>query len=445
MQQILEAEKTVECVCGRQRRKPGIKYRLSCHCLFVPCLEGTLLYHVLTGAMYLLAPGETAEQFLNELLPGWFFVPDVYKEKKQTDDIRRIMIMMPREKKIKRGFTVVTTTDCNARCFYCYENDMPKLTMASSTAKDVAGYIASACGGKSVKLKWFGGEPMLNHSAIDTICAGLRQKNIDYESTMTSNGFYLEGAMCRKAYADWHLRGAQITLDGTEKVYNRIKAYINYNENAFWRLLGNIDAALNNGIRITVRLNLFHKNAEDLLRLLDILEERFSGREGFCIHTVGLKNADGHGYLWDDEEEMDRVKKLIQEKVEQIGASPEGGPPRGIIINQCMADNDASEVIYPDGSIGKCENYNASEIIGDIYSETRDHARIQAWKDRYSSEECDTCVLYPVCIRLKKCFWQEKHCTEHMRKQKIQRLKKQVLNEYYSRKNSLPLGIGEMI
>lgn len=430
-------------LCGIQKEKPGVKYRLSFHCMQITCEEGTLLYHVQTGAMILLSPEETVEENRSELIANWFLVPFEYDEKKRTDDLRRIVVKLRSSTLSTTHFTILTTTDCNARCFYCYEKGISKLTMSMETARDVARYMAKKCGDESLHLNWFGGEPLLNSSAIDTICSELRSLGIEYESRTMTNGYYLDADTCINAKNDWHLNSAVITIDGTERVYNSIKAYVNCKENAYLRVLNNIQIALDTGICITVRLNIHQGNKEDLLQLLEELNLRFSGQRGFHVYAVNLKNPNGSGYIWQEEAAW-QYKAIFDKRIEEIGASPWTGPPRGIITNQCMADSDISEVIFPDGRIGKCEHFKESEIIGSIYSENRDENRILAWKARYNTDHCNECTMYPLCIRLKNCFWQEEQCTESMRMRRINLMKKQVLATYQTARDESLIENGEM-
>ena len=140
----------------------------------------------------------------------------------------------------KTEFTVLTTTDCNARCYYCYEKGIRREPMTRETAIAAADYIACASRGEKVRLRWFGGEPLFNREAIDVICGALEQKKICFESAMTTNGFYLDEKTTADAVEKWNLKNVQITVDGTEKTYNRIKAYIDAEENPYRRVMNNI-------------------------------------------------------------------------------------------------------------------------------------------------------------------------------------------------------------
>ena len=49
---------------------------------------------------------------------------------------------------------------------------------------------------------------------------------------------------------------------------------------------------------------------------------------------------------------------------------------------QCMADNDSAVVINPEGNLGKCEHFSESEFFGSVFSEKKDMAIINRFKEK---------------------------------------------------------------
>ena len=114
-------------------------------------------------------------------------------------------------------FTVFTTTGCNARCPYCYEHGIDAISMNNKVAIDTAKYInISRMPNTKIHLKWFGGEPLLNGDAINTICEYLINANVDFFSSITSNGYLFDKYTNEEIIEKWHLKRVQITLDGTK-------------------------------------------------------------------------------------------------------------------------------------------------------------------------------------------------------------------------------------
>ena len=429
MQQIFEATENVGKLTRTQKKKPDTEYRMSKHFMAVECPEGTLYFHTLTGEMVLLRTGEPVDP--DELIAHWFMVPQAFDENRYTDQIREVLLLVNRRTSAKTSFTIFTTTDCNARCFYCYEMGRSRIPMTAETAHAVAAYIAKVCDGQEVRLNWFGGEPLYNQTVIDVITTDLRQNGVTFSSSMVSNGYYLDEKTVRRAVDDWKLKKIQITLDGTRDVYNRTKAFIDADENPFERVLRHIGLALDAGIRINVRLNMDARNAEDLSNLVDLLAERFGGREKFSVYAAQIQDFHGSRRSFGSEQEAIARMTALQDKIARLGLTrPEKAFSRKMTLSSCMADNDAAEVLLPDGRTGKCEHFSETEITGSIFDDARDEQLLSDWKQHIVHPECADCALYPRCVQLQKCDWAKLGCSESARTMKLQQLQHQILTAY---------------
>ena len=59
------------------------------------------------------------------------------------------------------AITIMPTDSCNFKCFYCFQ-DKKALHMSNDTAKALVNFIDSKLYGvKTLKVTWFGGEPLL--------------------------------------------------------------------------------------------------------------------------------------------------------------------------------------------------------------------------------------------------------------------------------------------
>jgi len=423
---MLEAEK----ICGEQKIKSGTKYRPTRHCISVPCEDGTLLYHTLTGALYLLESNETAEDHKEELIRARYYVPEDFDEIKYARDVRNVAAMLRPKPKHRTAFTILTTTDCNARCFYCYEMGCKRMAMSPQTAHDTADYIARVCGGERVDIQWFGGEPLYNRKAIEIITSSLREKGIEFSSKMVSNGYLLDEETAKQAKESWNITWIQISLDGTKNVYNRTKAYIENDEDAFERVLKNIEFALDAGITVHVRLNMDSNNADDLSELVDILAERFEKRKGFYVYVALLRNFGGKVAAFDSEEKAAGTRNSLQKKINGYWGVYSNNLPTKFRVHYCQADNDACEVIMPDGNLEKCEHFVEGEYIGSIYNDKRDKEIICSWKETDFFPACKECALFPQCIFLKRCESSGVECKESRRAVMKFQLEERLLHDY---------------
>jgi len=295
-------------------------------------------------------------------------------------------------------------------------------------------FIKRNCHGEKVSLQWFGGEPLFNMKAIDKICLGLSESGITFTSSMTTNGYLFSNDVVDKAISLWHLKDVQITLDGTEMNYNKIKSYIYHDKSPFIKVTNNIKQLLSKGVEITIRLNLTLENADDLRLLINNLIADYSGISIFHIYVHPLFE------LINDCQTRKAVFKELTLLHELINNSmlglkyPNLSIPR---IHQCKADaNGRSIVIFPDGNIGLCEHQWQSDYIGNVNSDEFDHLIIDRWREYISQiDRCGSCLLYPDCLKLKLCQTNNQCLEEFIEFNKF-RLKLDIINIYNKYKSN---------
>lgn len=428
MKKIYEQTKVVKQILSKQEVKENKKYRKNFYLTECAVDSGLLLLNTLTYELLFLNSREIAmlenpdlkNADVRYLIEGYFLVPEDFDDKKLASQVintrlsvQKIYISVP-----YKYFVILPTTGCNARCFYCFEAGAKVSTMTEQTAHDVADFIERK-GDKKVRIQWFGGEPLCNMQAIDIISKDLEEKNIDFSSKMVTNGYLLDEEAVKKAVEFWRLDTLQITLDGTEEVYNKIKNYVYKDVNSpFIKVLNNIENALNAGIQVNIRLNMDEHNAEDLFDLSKVLVERFNKYNNCYIYVVRLfedtcseiKNRevkDRHKLI----ESSVKLQNFINENMPTIEIK--NLPKSFSKPNTCMACSDSAVMIVPDGHLGKCEHFVDSDFYGSIYSDEIDIAKIQKYKERkIISEKCEDCELRSLCVALKCCTGVPDHCDE---------------------------------
>lgn len=418
----------------KQFKSTGKTYRMIHYCAEQHVENGVLLFNLLTRELVLLTTEEYANmETIAELRDRWFLAPEEANEKEYADLVKWVLRNKQKKTKNITGYTIFPTTDCNARCFYCFELGRSRIPMNEETAQKTARYIKKHCGGEKVSIRWFGGEPLFNQTAIDTICESLRQNGVEFKSTMVSNGYLFDAETVAKAANDWNLHRVQITLDGTEQVYNKTKAFIYKEGNAYQKVLSNIDRLLATGVSVQIRLNMDLYNAENLLQLVEELSNRFSGKKGLHVYAHHIFDGDKPmaGMHTDEEWEKRDVALLqLQEKIAACGLAGKGGISKNIRLNFCMADSGRSVTILPDGNIGLCEHFSESEFVGHIEREGFNQAVVNSWKERIPEiAECATCFYYPDCMQLKKCA-SGSVCFRQLRQDQLRKTKQQMKNEY---------------
>ena len=443
MQIIYNTVKPFDQLLKKQKVKKGETYRPMYYVVEQPVDEGLLLYHTMTKALLLLTPEEaetykTHPEEMPDLIGLWFLVPQSHDDRLLSRQIRDVARMLEKKSDAITSYTILTTTDCNARCFYCYEMGRPRVPMSKETAEKTANYIISHCQGEKVSLHWFGGEPLYNKPVISLICNKLKEAGIEYSSKMTSNGYLFDDDIITEAKELWNLKKVQITLDGTEKTYNRCKAYIYKNVNAYQRVIGNIHRLQDTDILVSIRLNIDMHNAKNLSELVDEIHREFSNSKGISVYLHALFDYTKGNIAIKDDEKRKYVFDIIKEieaRLIQYGFLKQRGLNRHIKTNKCMADNDSSIVIVPSGSIGKCEHFTEDHFIGHIDNTVlNSKVQIEFKTCRDEIEACATCILYPNCIRLKNCE-DESNCYQEERNNHIQKLYHNILKSYKSFKD----------
>lgn len=431
---------------GKQNIKDNTTYRPLRYVWKEEVSEGALLFNMFTGELLLLNNDEVEnfsvhKEIKNEtikiLIEKWFLVPDDLDDAKFSQQFIDLVTNVNRiylAPKIN-DFTILPTTDCNARCFYCYELGCEKKTMSEQTAYDVVDYILKKKDDGQIKLRWFGGEPLYNSKAIDIICSELKKHGVDYRSHMISNAYLFDKEMIERAQKLWNLEKIQITIDGTEEIYNRTKAYIYKEEmSAFKRVIGNVEALLGIGVNVSIRLNMDKHNVDDLFYLSDFLIDKFKKYSNFFVYPH-LLYENSCKFKKNDADEYDEYlnQKFVKLR-ERFSAAIKKRNKFSRVIrhkNHCMADSDNAIMILPDGKIGKCEHYIDSHFVGNIYDDIVDFKTLNWFKSMSTiGTKCDDCSLRPICYYVSCCPAKTKKCTPADKRTKEFLLKEHVLHVY---------------
>ena len=75
---------------------------------------------------------------LPQLVEQWFLVPQSHDDRLLSRQITDVARMLEKSSDAITHYTILPTTDCNARCFYCYEKGRRRIPMTDRTAQKVA-------------------------------------------------------------------------------------------------------------------------------------------------------------------------------------------------------------------------------------------------------------------------------------------------------------------
>lgn len=433
MEHILKANPDVMKILG-DGTATGSKYRLIKYLEVVEISSGVLMFNTLTRELVFLTKEEFENVFsLEYMKQHWYVIPDEFNEEEQLELIRWVYETRRTNKYITE-YTILSTTECNARCHYCYEKQYKKHSMTKETADQVVKYILTNSGEEKIRLCWFGGEPLVNVEIIDYICSKLRENNTVFFSNMISNGYLMDKVMIKKAKNDWNLKKIQITLDGTEDTYNAIKSYIYDGGSPFIIVMDNIRALLDADVSVQIRLNMNPNNAEDLLALVYELGKKFGNDDKICVYSHFILDSlkpQNEWYTDDEWEKLYQYQEMIERVIRnEFVGSKSNHLSRRIKVNHCMADSGTSRVIAPDGRICLCEHCEETEYVGSVFSSVTDNEKIAEWnKQAKPLPQCKDCSLYPECYEIEKCP-SHMSCNEFLRRARVEKTRYLISEEY---------------
>ena len=300
----------------------------------------------------------------------------------------------------KTTYRILTTTACNARCFYCYEENVKVETMTKEVADNVISFIAEkSMDKKKIVLSWFGGEPLANYKIITYITDNLKERlpNTDIVSFITTNGSLFNDKIIKEAKEKWNLRSIQITLDGLEKTYNERKNYVNI-LNGFEKVLNNITNLLKNDLGVTIRLNYDKNNYEEITNLIKFLGDKYKKYKNLRCYAYPLFNACesdcSSSYLSNDSKFLNLINNTLFEN----NFTKDLVLPRKK-LNSCFATFTNSFVITPTGDLYKCAMAikDPNQKVGNVNEPIQLSSALMKWQNPEVPKKCQTCKLLPIC------------------------------------------------
>lgn len=287
---------------------------------------------------------------------------------------------------------ILTTTACNARCAYCYEKNAAILWMDNQTADETAHFLTERAKETegSVSLEWFGGEPTLNLKAADRITARLRGTGVSCRSSIVTNGLLADECLQEHRIALWDLRLAQITLDGTARYHEAVKGF---QPGAFDRILHNVSALADAGIRVKLRLNLADQ-ADEIERLIDTLAERFSGSERILAYVNPIYPGE-RSYHKQTMLTVLRLNDKLLAAGLTAGRSPYDLNERS---GRCFMMTSTGFTVAPDGRLYNCSHdMRKEQCVGSVRQYDPANPVRTAFLQEAPAPECVICKAFRIC------------------------------------------------
>jgi uncharacterized protein len=387
--------------------------QLSTYLKIYPCPDqpGINLAYSTVRSSVVLLPDDLLEAAGNNTLPNeereiLTRIGILTKDRCVERELLRTLFDTPR-RDTPFSAIVVLNLDCNLACPYCYEDDFRgKQYMSAETAALLVETIRRdrIDQGQSVRLTFYGGEPLLSLDLIHAISLPLQEsakkKGVAFSFSLVTNGTLLNRA-CAEALVTLGLSGAKITIDGPAGLHNRSRPFVSGR--------GSYDAIVRNVIDIfdivPLQLggNYTRDNYRGFPRMLDDLLARGvdPARIGTVIFAPVVPKAGARavtdfntGCACSYEPWLVEAGLFLREETLKRGfPAPK---PR---LSACMVELENDLVISHDGSFYKCPAFMAYEQlrIGSLTEGIRDYReshRMDLWK----REECLECPYLPICF-----------------------------------------------
>ena len=298
-------------------------------------------------------------------------------------------------------FTICPTTNCNARCFYCFENNKKHCVMTKEIADKTIEFIVNDVinsNAKCITINWFGGEPLLGQSIIDHITKGLKSNKelmnkVDFSANITTNGILITEEVIKK-FDDWHIHAVQITLDGYGKTYEERKAYCS-EPNAFKKIIEILKSLLNKKINVSIRLNYDDQNIKSILKLIDFLDVELNAEQKQHVQTYPAKleyvQSCSVCNTQADKNYLKILKKLhkanICKNFKQLNLKYR--------FAHCLVNSEYNYIIGASGDIYKCNEHvdEKDHKVGSVFEGIK---RKNELNTEYG-EDCKNCKFFPIC------------------------------------------------
>ncbi|MFZ1780514.1 MAG: radical SAM protein [Enterococcus aquimarinus] len=343
---------------------------------------------------------------------GFLFLGDDDTQAEALEKIRKDIV------EAEHGITAVTiapTMECNARCYYCFEKGARRGTMSEMTADKVASFLIEHCTEKKIYIAWFGGEPLMAPDIISQISNRLSESGIEIESTVTTNGILLDENMVKNLKV-WNTTRVQITVDGIDDEYNKVKRYTIQCHNPFETIMKNIELTIRSGISVHLRVNYKSTDPFKVKETMSYLHNRFGQNENLYLYGVPLDLPEIKGYSEFDEKEGEiflnvldyslkrgyendelnfaalRVSEDYNKALGELMLSPFPAP--------CFMVNKDRYVIDDAGNLYKCQKHLGKEQFrcGTVFDNVDKNEIFNYYStQKVHDDNCVDCKMFPIC------------------------------------------------
>ena len=252
-----------------------------------------LIVNPLHGSADLISAAEK-DRYLTEIDPDGDFAEKGYltEELEEQSAFRNAYLdFLDRRDTDEVQLFFVPNYSCNFACTYCYQEGYEPLKQVLST--DVIDaffdYVKVHFAGRRKYVTVFGGEPLLPGENQRRLLTHFMEKasEAELDVAFVTNGYTLVSYL--DLLSKHSIREVQVTLDGTEEVHDA-RRFLHGKQPTFARIVEGIDACLNAGISVNLRMVADKDNLSNLPAL-----SRFAIDKGWTSNPI-FKTQIGRNY-----------------------------------------------------------------------------------------------------------------------------------------------------
>lgn len=286
--------------------------------------------------------------------------------------------------------TITPTMECNARCFYCYENGVKCGRMNNEKCQDIINFLKTLDCSQGIELTWFGGEPLLNQEWMDYFSDCLEKAEIEYSAFMITNGSKIDDGVIEKMKNKWRIHDVQVTIDGCYEEYSIRKSYVDEDDIVYYKILKTIGKLADRGINVQIRMNVDKRNRASVLYAVEDIVDLYKEKRKVKCYPAFLSGVNNP---LTEREKIEFVKQMIEVAQGKFD------------INECLYRLPRTKACYynqkeavsvdTNGNVYMCEHMLGHEekSMGNICEKLELPERELSGR----REECQNCVFLPKC------------------------------------------------
>lgn len=384
----------------------------------------------------------SGDMYIQQLEKMGFLVDDNFDELNALEELRIKGMSDP-----VQNVTILTTTECNARCYYCFEAGIKQYPMTKEVASATVQYIKNNYPEPQFAINWFGGEPLMNFEIMKYITSELKNLGYDLISHITTNGSLLTEEMLdyfQKEYSDLSF---QITIDEIGENYGKIKRYIDIDsQDAYNRVIKNVCMLLERHITTNVRLNFAASKIERAKEIYRELKKAFEGYDNSSLYiyfaplTLDNDNeiiSNFHGSM--EHPFLQAVKTQFNEGFPLYKPRYDGDMGLigafGLMPNafSCGMTTKNRISIDADGTLYKCHRLSGKKefACGTVFDGISEDNKIYKFfrNTTITDEQCKKCNILPICQG--GCKSQRILYGDKQKCHRIRQIQSELVNLYY--------------